>query len=646
MNRRTAWIALLVSGLLAPQPASGTLERMGTGVNPADLGDPRAFLINPALATLGDDQFATGLRVLHAGLLDDATALNSGYAVFSGSRTPALPGISLGVSYLSTPLWGVREVTAGYGRRIMGSVALGLRLGFNWRGFDKSKFRGVDTNDDVLANSLDVTVPVGSIGLVYANPFTGLTAGLVLDNPHQPNVSIDDDPDARLEMAVRAGLHWERRTFGSTVSLFHDDEENVGINAGGRYYMPGRHALQGWVSNERWTLGLRFAVNERFTIDYGYTQPFSDLASESAGSHDISIWFRAFGDVGTIEPYQHRDPLDDTYDYVVPESIFASIPKPEPMQIPTLMTKLDLYHTGAPRNTVTIRTKRLERHFLNEIDRAILRRMPRWRIGVMDSTWSDKVIYKIDDFAFPGRSEEVARKGEYTEDYVAGLKEMGRSAGKESGRVKIIAGGAELPRASYLAKEMAKQGDREPSDVVQIYQLDVEPDSPLEWMLFALVGDDSIPLVEEITLFELRRIPFPIQLLGGGERPPKSWTLNIRDSELGLVRSFQGTDAPPDTIWWDWRANDGKIIGADVYTYRFGWESDDGTRFNLPPQELVVRRLVHHVDLKFMKRPTADVIQSGKSTLYLDSGQSRQTRFPATKPKAESKAGSDNKKKE
>ncbi len=137
--RRTAWLALAAVRLAATAARADTTPRLGADANPADLDDPFAAVVNPAASQLTRPRVAAGFQVLHWGLLPGAADLNTGGVVWGGRR--GVGGLTLGASWLSTPVWADRAPErAGWGRRVLAGLSLGVAAGVEQRAFQRDGF--------------------------------------------------------------------------------------------------------------------------------------------------------------------------------------------------------------------------------------------------------------------------------------------------------------------------------------------------------------------------------------------------------------------------------------------------------------------------------------------------------------------------
>ena len=290
MNRRGAYGRLAVIWLAGAVLMSGVSlavaqPRLGGSANPADLQNPYAYGINPALADLTRDRVAAGYSILHLGFLDDSTALGSSGLAYAGHRS--FGGLSAYLGHINTPLSSEFYLTAGYGRRVWQGLTLGAGLGLLQRSFAKGNFV-LEEPDPLLQGGLTSTKPTLSLAAAYQYEPLGLTGAVMLENPHEPNLAIDKGDAARLARTWRLGVGIEQAAFTAALGLI-TNEWDTRLDLTARWYLYGQHALTGRLATEEWSLGARIAISDYFWVEYNFAQPRSDLASESSGTQSLVI---------------------------------------------------------------------------------------------------------------------------------------------------------------------------------------------------------------------------------------------------------------------------------------------------------------------------------------------------------------------
>ncbi len=608
---RTAWpIFALVLLLAAPVALADTSPLLGANANPGDLDDPFAAAVNPAVSHLSRPQVAAGFQLLHWGLLPGAADLNTGGVVWSGRH--GFGGLSLSAQWLDTPLWAQRRMNAGFGRRVLAGLSLGVSAGLEQRAFDSDRFNLAEGSfaDPLLAGSLTRTVPTVSLAASYALPLEGVTAGVVLENPHEPNISLDGDDAVKLSSTLRAGVSWES-DLGSLALGMADDRWRTRWSGGARWAVLGEHGLLARFDTDAWALGARIAATDRIWVEYTFTQPRTDLADAASGSHGIVVCLHAPGREPRPTAYRHKP--TSAAPYAAP-TLRASAPRfPQPAAVP-----LPAPTSGGPQlqlavaDTALIRVKRLVRSFAPEVDMNRVRRLPRWRIGVMDSTWSERVAYDVMPGDRPAVLPEARGRGVYSENYRQGMDELA----KRGPGLVIAAEPDELERAHFLAAKVAGES----LNGVEIRTLEPVADPRLRAVMTAPVGAQPIPAVEQVVLHQYPAIPLRILALGDGAEI-NGWTLEIRDSNGDPVRAWAGAAAPPSAIGWDWTDTDGRPVDVDVYTCELTWRDRTGLVRRAPRRDIVIARQTLQRTLSFgLDQAPLRALPDAVPVLILDPG--------------------------
>jgi len=602
-----------------PAVRAQTAPRLGSEANPADLLNPFTYGLNPAVGEMTLPQIAVGFEMLHTGLLNSAADLNTGGLIYTTRRPYG--GFSFAINYLDTPLWGVRQLQAGYGRRVWKGLSLGANLGLNQRGFDKDKLdlsQG-STVDPLLAGSLKRTVPVMTLAATYSLPLEGLTVAALLENFHEPNISIDgNDSSVFLPSTTRLGVGWEQESFQVTAGLVND-YLRTRLQLAGRGMLPGGHGLQARFSTDQWSLAARVRVSKKAWLQYVFTQSRSELSSVTSGSHGVVLCLHRAGRAQPPVIYSHQPVPDQIYD---PGLTDGPVRVPTPRSVPVVRPAVsDVHFSAAARvDTALIRVKRIKRVFNPDVDMAQVRRLPRWRIGVLDSTWSDRVTWDITADMTTADPESELPRGNYSEQYQQGMEALQQGLAVEPGAGLVIAADPDqLDRARYLAARVGV--DSLTAARVEIRQLAPLPDPELRRMLMQPVGPDSIPDLEEVTMLQYAAIPVFIQSLGdvSGIR---NWSLEIRDSLDRPVRVISGPGGPPVVVSWNWRDGGGRVVDVDNYTYQLSWRDEAGTIGHTPQREILIARQVMQRTLEFGHDQTPlRSLQNARPVLILDPGR-------------------------
>ncbi len=621
MSPRRA-LALFVMLLLSVSATASAQNEptMGSNAHVADLNDPFSYGLNPALGEMTLRQISAGVQVLHLGFLENSGDLNTGGLIYTTRKFGG--GLSFDASYLSTPFWGVKKFRAGYGRRVFAGLSLGLSLGLDQRAFDLS---GADLsqgsyNDPLLMGSLSRTVATASLAAAYSLPMQGVTVGLVLENPHKPNISLGGhDSSVYLPATVRAGVSWERELFMLNAGVV-DRRWRTTYGASVRGNLYGQHSLLASVDSDQWAIGARVGIGEKAWLEYTYTNPLSDLSELTSGSHGIVISWHATGKARPRVSYSHTELDDAPYSPNLPPVNEDFFPEARQVRMTSVEPTHGFFTVEAASDTALIRIKRLRRIFGEGVDMARVRRLPRWRIGVMDSTWSNRITWDITEGMTDAYPENDLPRGNYSDQYQASMDSLhSQLQDGRGGDLLIVADESQLDRARYLARKAG--ADSLTAGRIRIKKFGPLVDENLRRLLMGPVGRDSIPAMEEITLYQYPAIPIKLLSLGDADAVA-AWTLEILDSLGRPVRQFRGQGTPPSQVNWDWRDGDGRIVDVDQYTYQLLWRDVRGGLHKTIAREILIARQVMQRTLEFgVEKTPLRELEKQQPMLILDPGR-------------------------
>lgn len=614
--------ALLIPVLLVllTSTAWSAEPRQGSDANPADLLNPFSYAVNPALSELTLPQIAAGFQVLHWGLLDSSADLNTGGLVWTTQRSYG--GLTLGANYLSTPLWGTRQLQAGYGRHVWAGLSLGVSGGINQRSFNKDRMDLSlgSGSDPLLSGSLAKTVPVFSLAASYVLPLEGVTAGVVLENPHQPSISMTEGDDSvYLPTTWRLGATWERELFQITAGLA-DEDLYTRFAASVRGTVFGGHGLLARLETDQWALGARISVTPKAWVEYTFTQPRSELSEVTNGTHGIVVCLHAGSRKQPKVTYTHNQISTRAYRPAQSRAGQSRLPSPQTVDVQGPETTFLHFSVAAASDTALIRTKRIRRRFKDDVDMAQVRQLPWWRIGVLDTQWSDRVTWDVTENMTVAHPESDRPSGNYSDEYRSGITALkkGLATTPDVGLV-IAAEDDQLDRARYLASRVG--GGSRVDRQVEIRRLQPIGDEVLRRRLMASVGQDSIPPMEEVTLFQYDAIPFHVNVLGDSSQVV-AWALEIRDSNDDVVRTLSGQGPPPSVVAWDWRSASGKLVPVDSYIYQFSWRDQYDRVGRAPRREILIARQVMQRTLEFGRdQAPLNSLKNTRPVLILDPGR-------------------------
>ena len=300
-----------------------SFEDTNTGARAAAMGgaftaiadDVYAVYYNPAgLYQLGRKEFSASYGLLNAGLKDQ-TKIGSSYLVYAQpfSQKIGTFGLSWQQLYASN-LYQEQAIALGYGRRISGSVSLGITIKHLSRKFSVPEG---STNDSGFTN-LSKTDPAfkdgnskSNIGLDFGLLWQlgkKYSLGVMVQDINEPDMAIASQSQDKVPMILRSGLAWQDRSLilsgqiNSGPSAGRSSRDTFFIASIEKWWLSSKLmnadlALRGSFSAgpqsfNQTSLGISYRLGNA-QLDYGFFIPLKDLGLGSTqGNHQFSLTFR------------------------------------------------------------------------------------------------------------------------------------------------------------------------------------------------------------------------------------------------------------------------------------------------------------------------------------------------------------------
>lgn len=302
----------LLASVLPFQGFSQSLIR----TNPADISDPQALFINPAILPYQNLSFNLGMKVYHVGFLsDNSTGLKHSY---SSNSFPNIlfngVGIGLNLQSFNTPLMNNSGIGISLGFLLMEGFSIGASAFGSNLSYDPGHFDLIDTNDPVFQNGTGQWNTSFGAGMLI-RPTERLSVGLSCNNINRPDLSLTND-GAKLPFEVDFGIkYYINNIFGASLFSHYEEEEllpgfllesnieNKGIIKAG--YVVRSLMFEGYLN-----LFKGFGINYR--MDY----PLNEVREFSYGSHQIGFsWNMRFNPDYTFNIRASRDTVKVIKEY-------------------------------------------------------------------------------------------------------------------------------------------------------------------------------------------------------------------------------------------------------------------------------------------------------------------------------------------
>ncbi len=339
-------VLVILLMILSQQGISQDLIR----TNPADITDPQALFINPALLPYQNLSFNVGMKIYHLGFIgDNSVGLRHGYSSTSVPNV-LLNGVGIGLTFqnFNSPYHSDNGIGISLGYCIRPSFSLGFSVqGSNFH-LDKDKLGPVELADPLLSRMGKWYFSYGAGMLI--RPGDKFSAGLSLNNINRPSKSFESGNNEErnrvpLEMDLGAKYYFNN-VFGiSAFSHMQKYEFTPGI--AGEVNIDNEGLIRAGYVDHGIMFEGQIKVRGGFGIVYRLDYPFSELTKVSYGSHQLGLtWNMKFNLDYTFNIQVSVDTIR-----VIKECTKIRIKKNEDRE--KLFTKLDYIDLQFPENKKT-----------------------------------------------------------------------------------------------------------------------------------------------------------------------------------------------------------------------------------------------------------------------------------------------------
>ncbi|MDZ7267137.1 MAG: type IX secretion system membrane protein PorP/SprF [candidate division KSB1 bacterium] len=290
LNRLLAGLSVL---LCAGGSAVFAQQRVTTP-NPADLGDARVNLMNPAVLPWQDPMFFVGTSFLHAGVVDNLfAARNNMFSLTTTDRRLGVMGdLAFGVTgeYLNIrSLQNNLTLNGVVSRKFSDWLSLGFSLGVLNQALDVSGVEGLTPGDPALQHSSNWTFfNLGAGALVM--PGRHLTLAFAVNNLNRPDISFFRNGNERLKRFYSAGATVGMSTFRGGLAMAQEGDDFISqlfLEAflEERGFVKLAYGTEAITFEGQWHVGGGVSLNAR------YAYPVTQLSQASSGTPEISLLF-------------------------------------------------------------------------------------------------------------------------------------------------------------------------------------------------------------------------------------------------------------------------------------------------------------------------------------------------------------------
>lgn len=517
-------------------------------VNPAEVRDPRAAFVNPAIISKQGVPLVVGLRILHMGIFDNSVALKHSY--FGASSDIPLFGFHYGANVQFFNYSKIREGRFSFllSRPLIDILTVGTNLNILTRDYSDILIQDYPDNsdlilDELLSGTIDYSLGAG----LFLGPYQDFTVGLSIDHINQPDVTMDNS-GLRQSIAMDFGLQYNYGFFSPSLYVHHSEgETSTLLSVEGNSEKLGmiRMAFGGEKLVFEGQLNLK---RNRMSIGYRLDYPLNELKDASYGSHQVAFIYRFKPPIPSIDAFFD---IEAKFDNLTIIRKGVSIVANKGVSIEDIETlnkyQVNLFDENSRRDFIQKaqkirgsdaayehmkldkaydRYKKLLKEMVQKKRAALGRRDVPIKIITPPGTGSRAVAllgFIVDSLGIPSDSVNIV--------FTPGYGNKGKNKFEE-----------------ILEQLRAKMADKR--ELMKKVQINV-------------ISDES--LSEDTAVFEAKRRI-------ASANPVHSWRLIIKKADETVIAL--GGSKDPKRIDWDWRDKQNKRIRQGTYTYYIQWKDE------------------------------------------------------------------------
>lgn len=532
--------------------------------NPGDAYRPWATAVNPALLADHETQIAFGFKVYHLGFLpSSALGIRENRVSFSAPYyLPYDVAAGAELRYFTAGPYYEFAANALLARPLMRGIVVGLKAGLEVRGFQQSRFEGVEAGDPVLEQATAVTNLNLGGGLFWRHgPFQ---IGMGVDHANRPNIGVRETAVFPREISIAAGYR-----YGPVMPtlLIRDDGVRWRMGFILAAARPSLGSLRlGYEAGLAVKLEAQLNLDRDSRLDYAVDLPREGTRGASAGTQEL-VYTRILG----REPELDEPAILFTVNEltILQETVIRSMSPGLGEDVlarsPELLSQY-LAPEAADMPTLSLVAGRLDEYETDSL------RLARWR----------RLGRQIRDFlqTYPDGQALILANSSSSADAQA-INRAAMQLGADAGRIRV-------------ARFEADRG---------------EPD--LRGFRPGRVSIQTKPLrlSAQAVAIELRAT--------SRRRKTRTWTLSIRDASGQTIRRFSGSGNLPTQITWDWRDDAGRLVAPGDYVCNLLVHTPRGRTYDVDSLPLRVIRIDRKVYLRFQNENEFKTSQKSQDTFSI-----------------------------
>ena len=561
-DRRTVFVFLL---FVLSLPVSSRAQGLQFW-NAADPMRPWATEVNPALMRAHHTQVSVGMKIYHLGFLQGRSFGIREHRI-NGSFPYYLPyEIALGADlrYFTAGMYAEWAGALLLSREMIPGLSLGLKVGFEHRGFRADSYQGVDPNDPLLSGGTGVFNLNLGFGAFWE--YQEWMIGLGVDHANKPNIGLEQQFIYPREISLSIGYR-----YGPVVPtvLIRDDGRRwrFGFSLTATKTPLGSIRF-GYESSLPVKIEAQLNLNRDSRLDYSIDLPREGTRGASAGIQELV--------------YTHilaREPEIST-----PEILFST-------------------------RELRILQEMVIRSMSPDLSRGLLESFRELRPEYLEPRPGKRAMMTL--VAGPLSKYETA-EGRY-ERWRRFALEIARASKVTPGiDITILANSSSLKDAQAIRRAVTELI----TDAGRIRIARFHPEGGRRDLQGFRRGKTSY----QRRPLKLSADQLEIQLkVKSRTRKTKGWTLEIKNHAGAVVARFQGRNRLPGKLIWDWRDENGDLVPPGEYYCDLRVITTRGkTRHSVSPPVRVVK-INRKIMLKFQRKK--DLRTSKKTGEPLSAGE-------------------------
>ncbi len=540
-------ISFFVFGFLAPRNSQAQGYYFW---NPANKNLPYVSEINPAIITKQFTQIAAGVRLYHVGFLsENSFAMKESRVNLSFPfLLPTSLGMGFDMRYFDSGLFSELNAAFMLSREIAPKLSLGVKLGFEQRGFNTGEFVGFDLNDPLIANGTSFLRLNAGAGM-YWSP-GNVELGVGVDHLNAANVNILGATTANLPREITGALGYRLGAFTPTLLVHHDGvQSRIGFSITAAKNKLGSIRL-GYEENLPIRVEATFNFTRNDRLQYGVDVPHGGTRGLTAGTQALD--------------YIHI--LGRAPELGQPEILFS-----------------------------TNETKVIEKKIIRSVESGLSVKniaefdevLPAY---VSTARHRDPLLIIVAG-ALSAYETDAIRARRYRD-----LHAQVSSLLQQNPGIKVVVRTTRenVADAKAIAAYMVRQARVDPSQI-KIAGMGAAAGKNLRGFAPGRTTVQRLkPALSEASVVINLRVP-------GKTRKTKGWTLRIANADGETVKTFSGGGNLPATLNWDWRNDGGALVAPGKYAVTLEAKTIYDNKRTAEATPLGVILVKRTVNLKFHK---------------------------------------------